>query len=161
MGLVTAVLALAICLLGCAAPGGLASPTSAPSPVGITLKTIDMPEDCPADGALVDGACGTYCVLTYSVVDVAADPTFGTVDKTSGSPLAWPSGYTGRWAGPEVEVLDRAGKVVLTTGQRYRISPLYASYPDGPTAVCDPKPCVENNDPGTYFHCKLGESGPM
>jgi hypothetical protein len=71
------------------------------------------------------GACGAACMLMYSIVDVAAHPTFGTVDKASGNPLTWPSGYTGPWAGIEVEVLDPAGNVVLTTGQRATVSVVY------------------------------------
>jgi hypothetical protein len=59
-------------------------------------------------------------------MDVVADPTFGTVSKDGGGPeLTWPRGYTARWAGSEVEVLDLEGNVVLTTGKRYWLSPLW------------------------------------
>jgi hypothetical protein len=65
------------------------------------------------------------CLLSYTVMDVVADPNFGTVSKGGGGPeLTWPRGYTARWAGSEVEVLDPVGTVVLTTGRRYWLSPL-------------------------------------
>jgi hypothetical protein len=41
-------------------------------------------------------------------------------------PVMWPSGYTARRAGSEVEVLDTQGKVIATTGRTYRISRAYA-----------------------------------
>lgn len=66
---------------------------------------------------------GDGCVLLHEVVDVIADPDVGTVVKDGGWPLKWPPGYTAWRAGTEVEVRDEAGKVVLTTGARYRISP--------------------------------------
>ena len=118
---------------------------------GVNLKTIDVSEESGS------------CVLMYSIVDVAADPTYGTIDRVSGNPLTWPLGYTGRWVGTEVEVLNPAGNVVLTTGQRYRISPMSKSYPDGPTAVCAPSPCHElaPSDSSSHVRCKLGESGPL
>jgi hypothetical protein len=62
------------------------------------------------------------CFLSYSVLDVKASSTFGTVVKGSGAPLRWPAGYTAWRAGSEVEVRDPNGKVVLTTGGRYWIS---------------------------------------
>lgn len=66
------------------------------------------------------------CLLLYAVVDVVADPTTGTPTvKDSGVPLKWPTGYTAWRVGSEVEVLDGAGAVVLTTGNRYRIEPTY------------------------------------
>ena len=73
----------------------------------------------------VEGVAGGGCILLYRVVDVVADTTFGTVIKGSGSPLRWPSGYTGWRIGSEVAVLDPTGRVVLTTGGRYEIGPAY------------------------------------
>ena len=140
MRLIVAVLAMALCLLGCAASG-------------IQLKTIEMHVGGEGD-----------CMLMYWIADVAADPQFGTVDKTSGEPLTWPSGYTARWAGTEVEVLNRSREVVLTTGQRYRLSPAYANgYPNGPVAICAPAPCIERepSDNNSIVECRLGESGPL
>ena len=42
--------------------------------------------------------------MLYRVVDVIADPAFGTAIKGSGAPLRWPSGYTGWRVGSEVAV---------------------------------------------------------
>src|SRR4051794_21734770 len=65
------------------------------------------------------------CVLDlFYVADVIADPTSGTpTDAATGEPFAWPKGFTARRAGPEVEVFNRGGNVVLTTGTRYRMCP--------------------------------------
>jgi hypothetical protein len=97
---VVATLALALCLLGC----GIGEQ--------VPLFTV---ETVVADGG---------CVLLYQVVDVIADPMSGTpAIKGGGEPLRWPRGYTARRAGLEVEVLDPAGTVVLTTGGRYWMCP--------------------------------------
>lgn len=74
----------------------------------------------------VEGVDGGGCILLYRVVDVIADPAFGTVIKASGAPLRWPSGYTGWRDGSEVAVLDPTGRVVLTTGGRYEIGPVFS-----------------------------------
>jgi hypothetical protein len=97
---VTATLALALCLVGCGR--------------GEQVPLITV------DAVVADGSC----VLLYQVVDVIADPTSGTpVVKGGGEPLRWPGGYTARRAGFEVEVLDPAGTVVMTTGGRYWMCP--------------------------------------
>jgi hypothetical protein len=93
-------LAVAALLLGCGTSNG--------EQVPLTTAQVLIPDSC---------------WLVYRVVDVIADPTVGTVVKGDGSPLRWPSGFTGWRVGSEVEVHDGAGKVVLTTGGRYRISP--------------------------------------
>jgi hypothetical protein len=36
--------------------------------------------------------------------------------------VAWPRGYSARYVGSEVEVLDWYGKVAATTGKRYYLS---------------------------------------
>jgi hypothetical protein len=96
---VTAALALAMCLLGCDLRGAR-----------VPLVTVETE---PGGG----------CWLLHEIVDVVADPTSGTPTiKGSGTP-AWPRGYTAWRAGTEVEVLDSAGKVVLTTGSRYWMCP--------------------------------------
>jgi hypothetical protein len=65
------------------------------------------------------------CVLDlFYVADIVADATTGTpVDAATGEAFAWPKGFTARRAGSEVEVFDRAGNLVLTTGRRYRVCP--------------------------------------
>jgi hypothetical protein len=94
-------LALALCLGGCGSvPKG--------GPVALRIDEEADPEQC--------------CVLSHSVLDIVAGPTFGTVGKAHGEPLTWPRGDTARWAGFEVEVSDHTGKVVLTTPGRYWIT---------------------------------------
>ena len=104
---------------------------------GVPLLTADRPSDFQS------------CWLVSVVVDVVADPTYGTVIKGSGSPLTWPFGYTARRTlGFEVEVLDPSGQVVLTTGSRYRLWPLVGS--GGITACADPcADCALGNGVGT------------
>ena len=57
----------------------------------------------------------------------------GTVGDTS--PVWWWPNFTGRRVGNEVEIVDPAGFVVATTGQRYEI---YLAFPPGgpPYVVC-------------------------
>jgi hypothetical protein len=96
----TTTLVLALCLAGCG--------TSKGEQVALVTQ----------------GGGGNGCVLLYEVVDVIADPTYGTVVKEGGWPLRWPTGYTAWRVGTEVQVLDRSGNVILTTGGRYRIGPV-------------------------------------
>lgn len=100
----------------------------------------------------VDVLIPDSCWLLYRVVDVAADATAGTVDKATGEPMLWPSGFTGWRVGSEVEVHDTTGNVVLTTGARYRISPANNGGPWNPdtgwSIVGCVKPCPD---------CDLGQ----
>ena len=98
---IIATLVLALSLLGCSG-----SKAAEQVPL-VTVETQGI------------GVC-----LIYYVVDVVADPIFGTTVKGSGLPLKWPSGYTAWRAGSEVKVMDRRGNVVLTTGARYRFEPV-------------------------------------
>lgn len=118
-------LALALCLVGCGA-----------APVS-TSDAFELPHgQGPANGRngvcslgwwtsgrlVVDGNGGT------SIIVEGGD--FGTV----GAPfqvLWWP-GFTGRRVGSEVEILDPDGKVIATTGRRYRIR---AAFPFRPAFV--------------------------
>lgn len=71
------------------------------------------------------------CYLNFFVDELVADPVNGTaviesytVDgqpKTRVVPIMWPSGYTARHSGSEVEVLAGNGQVVARTGATYRI----------------------------------------
>ena len=99
------------------------------------------------------------CVGVYEVMDIVADPTFGTV-TVQGWPLKWPRGYTGWRFGSEVQVIDPNGEVVLMTGQRYELA-LNASvendfgFPTPMTdlewtAGCIPSPCSRGRS------CELG-----
>jgi len=53
------------------------------------------------------------------VGELTADPTYGTTIQ--GTAVYWPLGFTGRWAGSEIEVLDPDGKVIATTGRTYKL----------------------------------------
>jgi hypothetical protein len=64
-----------------------------------------------------------------------AEPRYGT--SVFGKPVMWPTGYTARRAGSEVEVLDTQGKVKATTGRTYHMSQAYA-------------PALIPNDDGTF-----------
>ena len=104
MRLTATTLALALCLLGC---GSAALP-----PDRVQL--------------MVDQQRRSGCYLTYSRVNLVADPTFGTaVGSVNGSraPVFWPPDYTGHRVGSEVEVRDPTGKVVATTGRAYNYWP--------------------------------------
>lgn len=114
--------ALAMSLLGCyggsaSAPGasvdGLAGPSVSPTGGPALLVTVET-----------QTSFGSCVLDLYYVADLIADSTFGTpTDAATGKSFAWPKGFTTRRAGTEVEVLDAAGKVVLLTGQRYRMCP--------------------------------------
>lgn len=93
-----AVLALGLCLAGCA--------SAASSGERVELRT--GPVSCYAGGA------------SPFVGTLSADPVYGTT--FDGKPAVWPVGYTGLRVGSEVEVVDDSGKVVATTGSRYYFS---------------------------------------
>jgi hypothetical protein len=90
--------ALALSLVGC-------GPIVAP----VTLLTYeaDRCHPAPAAGQLV------------------ADQQYGTALLGSAwghlVPVAWPSGYIGRYAGREIEVVAPDGRVVAVTGKRYEL----------------------------------------
>ena len=126
-------LLLALCVLGC---------TSQP----VELHT----------GGLAGCYAGMEPILGGQLL---ADARFGTAIKVDSIqntwqvsmppegrvvPVMWPKGYTARRSSSDVEidVLDEAGNVVATTGQRYRLSrqvavPLGA---DGAFPACGVKP---------------------
>jgi hypothetical protein len=71
------------------------------------------------------------CYLGFVTGELVTDQTYGTaileegsiqgVPKVLSNPVKWPSGYTGRQSGSQVEVLDKAGRVVARTGTHVRI----------------------------------------
>ena len=132
-------LALGLAVLGCSQPVPNQSPVAFQSPAS-NESSVPNGGSVPLD---IDDAVSVdnCCVLAYTVMDVAADPDAGTVDKASGRVLRWPLGFTARWAGAEVEVLDPTGKVVLTTGRRYyvkwAIDPGYTLDVVGNVRPCD------------------------
>jgi hypothetical protein len=72
---------------------------------------------------------GAGCYTNFAAGLLTADPVNGTriADESTGGPGApvvavmWPPGFTARRSGGEVEVLDRSGGVIVTTGNRYQI----------------------------------------
>jgi hypothetical protein len=80
---------------------------------------------------LLTGGGPGGCYLNFLVDDLVVDPVNGTavveeytIDGQSKSrllPIMWPTGYTARHSGSEVEVLADDGKVVARTGENYRI----------------------------------------
>ncbi|HET7182811.1 MAG TPA: hypothetical protein VFI15_11315 [Candidatus Limnocylindrales bacterium] len=93
-------LVLGLALLGCAAPRG----------EQVTIRTIRADED-PGYGSFAN-----------TVADVIADPVTGAPVVAQGAdPLKWPAGYTAWRVGPETEVLDETGELVLVTGHRYHL----------------------------------------
>jgi hypothetical protein len=113
---VVSCVALALSLLGC----GVAAP-SAPPGESVPLLTGDL-------GCYAGGEGGPTAPLV-------AEPQYGT--SVFGKPVMWPTGYTARRAGSEVEVLDTHGKVKATTGRTYHMSQAYA-------------PTLIPNDDGTF-----------
>ncbi|HET9852984.1 MAG TPA: hypothetical protein VFP56_10815 [Candidatus Limnocylindrales bacterium] len=108
---VTITLGLALSLLGCAGTGGQ-----------VRLTTVENQ---------------TCCWLSYSVVDVVADPTSGTpINKANGQPFVWAAGFTAWRVSGETEVRDAAGKVVLRTGGRYWTSPTMPDWAIGEVKTC-------------------------
>ena len=95
-------IAVVLCLVGCGPSAG-------------SLLTFDSR----------DGLCFLASVSGRLVVDVGhvtaispeADDHGGMLDGPR--IVAWPSGYTARANGSEVDVLDAQGRVVATTGHRY------------------------------------------
>jgi hypothetical protein len=102
-----ATLALALCLVGC---GGLL-------PHGDPVRLITAPHP--------------VCFAADAAGLLVVDPTDGTAIIGDGHPnmlvggdlpvtVAWPPGFTARWSGSEVEVLDPQGNVVGMTGRSYQ-----------------------------------------
>jgi hypothetical protein len=69
---------------------------------------------------------GDGCVLDHEVVDVTTDPSSGSPVFNDGMTvlnLKWPKGFTAWRSDVQTQVIDAAGNVVLTTGNRYSICP--------------------------------------
>jgi hypothetical protein len=109
-------LALALCLLGCDA--GVLPWDQIP------LRTSDT--DTPVG-----------CFLAGVEGELIVDPEFGLAWRAGTDdirPVVWPRGFTGRRVGIEVEVLDRDGKVVATTGWKGEIT--YSKLESGLVFAC-------------------------
>ena len=73
------------------------------------------------------------CFMDMAEGPLTADPTYGTMIEIRHQeiiprespyprlPVVWLPGFTGRWVGSEVEVLDPQGQVITITGHNYTI----------------------------------------
>ena len=108
-------LSIALAVAGCAGPP-------------VTLLTGPNP--------FADDNGTTGCYTNFAVGKLVVDATYGTAitDESIGGtgPVLWPTGYTGRRSGSEVEVVDREGHVVARTGNRYQIEGAFTG--DNPRA---------------------------
>jgi hypothetical protein len=76
--------------------------------------------------ALLTAGLSCYAGGEHPVTaELVADAEHGTI--FSGQAVVWPTGFTGRRAGSEVEVLDAAGNGGATTGRRYWIARAFMS----------------------------------
>ena len=98
---ISTALALALSLLGC---GSVVPP----------WERVELLTRAPLT---VGGGPGCYTAATTGLLVV--DPMYGTA--IGALPVMWPLGYIGRRVGSEVEVLDRDGKLVATTGRIYEL----------------------------------------
>jgi hypothetical protein len=103
--------ALAVCLIGCGSPVVLLTGGYAGCFAGMAPRVT---------GLLISDAEHGTAIKVERVEDTWGRnlPAVGTV-----APVMWPTGYTGRRAGSELEVLNEAGDVVATTGKRYDLEP--------------------------------------
>jgi hypothetical protein len=101
----------------------------------VRLETINGP-------VTENRGCFTFPYLGELIVD-KKHGTGLKDDEGAITPVLWPPGFTGRWVGSEIEVLDPAGSVVATTGRRYYISPMY-EVPRRPELVAG---CVDPWEP--------------
>jgi hypothetical protein len=69
------------------------------------------------------------CYVGPLVGELVADPTYGTsvlvhpwgLESSRVVSVAWPSGYSGRYVGSEIEVVAPDGRVVAVTGKSYEL----------------------------------------
>jgi hypothetical protein len=113
---IVAGLVLALVVLGCAS-WRLGDPV--PLLAGIPANVGDS------------SGCFTSAIEGQLVVD----PTYGTAIVTSTRPegraiIAWRPGFSARRIGSEVAVLDTAGNMVATTGNKYRIAGGGVTWPE-------------------------------
>jgi len=98
------ILALAICLLGC--------DTGVLSGDAVALRTSDT------------DTIGTPCFLSGVEGELILDASSGLAWRLGPDdirPVIWPRGFTARHVGSEVQVVDRDGQVVATTGRKVEV----------------------------------------
>ena len=87
------------------------------------------------------------CYLMGPTGRLVVDPTYGTAFvqewpsyvegpppgwSPESEPIAWPHGYTARWAGSEIEVHGPSGDLIAVTGRQYEIAPTVEEHPPLP-----------------------------
>jgi hypothetical protein len=155
--------ALVLSLLGCysagaSAPPGksLASPDGPSAPAGESVTSSAGPTPSPGESVpLLTGDLGCYAGGEGGpTAPLIAEPQYGT--SFAGKPVMWPTGYSARRFGAEVQVLDRHGKVKATTGRTYHISQAFAPAlipnDDGPFEAPGPHDAWPAAADCTYHH---------
>ena len=97
---------------------------------GGTTRCTDLIGDSIQAALSADRTLGTVIIGNYAI-GMSDAHLFGTTVPHTGPPetprpittISWPTGFTGRWVGDQIEVLDTNGKVVATTGRRYDLIP--------------------------------------
>jgi hypothetical protein len=103
-------LAVLMAISACSPLGTAADPAASSGMETVILLTGDLePVGCPA--ALIEG-------------QLVPDASAGSAILVGGNTtrIRWPSGYSGRRNGAEVEILDQGGRVVARTGTRVRLT---------------------------------------
>lgn len=107
----TITLALALCLVGCTSePVKLLTHSG---PIGMALCCVPY-----VAGPLLPDEVNGVVVRVEDVSQAFSGYEFHPAKETRTLAVTWPEGYTGRWAGSEVEVLNASGEVVVRTGER-------------------------------------------
>jgi hypothetical protein len=109
-------MAPAMLVLGCGFAGAPAQiVTGGPAGEGETVGCLLMG---PTGRLVVDPVHGTAFVKEWPSYVEGPPPGW----SPEPGPVAWPHGYTAKWAGSEIEVHDASGDLVAVTGQRYEIA---------------------------------------
>jgi hypothetical protein len=105
---------------------------------GLSGRPVPLLTGWGALGPHEDGRVA--CYTNFAVGQLVVDAEFGTAlieDGGEAVPVMWPPGHTGRQSGSEVEVLDKSGKGVARTGNRYQIEGAgTARYPEPGWLAC-------------------------
>ncbi len=102
--------AILACTVAACVTAGPGTPVRARGDVGILVA----PSPQVRDGQVTVG-CAAALIEGELVEDL--DTGVAILDGGSPRPVVWPTGYSARRAGSEVQVLDASGGVVATTGE--------------------------------------------